>query len=333
MMLRLGACLSLTGSFAYFGNQAALALRTWQEDVEYEVRLIVEDDHSEPRLVAGALERLASGSDILLGPYSSTLMRAARAALPAESLLWNHGGAADDVQSGPPGRVISVLTPARRYAEPFIAWLLRECPDTPLVIIRGSGGFARLIASGAGALARQAGITLLARPPDHDQSEHGWALLCAGSFEEDVASVTRARASSRPPAVICAVAAGVRRFGSSVPDPNTVLGLAQWMPGAVASPQLGPVEEDFLASYRRLNGSLPDYPATQAAAAAALAVHCAQLAGSTSPGAVWLAACSLQVTTFYGAFAIDHRTGEQIGHETVLTRWQAGELSQLPGVS
>src|SRR5687768_12082093 len=117
MQLRLGACLSLSGRYARFGRQAANGLKAWQSLREVGVELRVEDDGSNPDGVAGALSRLASGCELLLGPYSTQLMReAGRAMADIDALLWNHGGSGDDVQGLSPGRVVSVLAPTSRYA-------------------------------------------------------------------------------------------------------------------------------------------------------------------------------------------------------------------------
>jgi hypothetical protein len=110
-----------------------------------------------------------------------------------------------------------------------------------------------------------------------------------------------------------------------VPDPAGVLGIAQWFPGSGTAAPVGPDEDAFLGEYRRRTGASPDYPAAQAAAAAALAVHCARAAGSTRPRALWAAAVGLDTTTLFGGFRIDAATGAQVAHRTTLVRWTAGE--------
>jgi hypothetical protein len=154
--------------------------------------------------------------------------------------------------------------------------------------------------------------------------EEGWDLFCAGSFEEDVATVNRARSLPTPPRTVCAVAAGVREFGQAVDDPLGVYGVGQWFPGGGGHVELPSIaEDDFLAAYRERTGSLPDYPAVQAVAAAVIATHCARQAGSTAREALWSAATTLETTTLFGAFKMDPRTGAQVGHQTTLTRWGA----------
>src|SRR5580698_4505747 len=118
--LRVGACLSLSGRFARFGQQAARGLETWAA-LDGAAEVIVEDDRSDPDALEAAMHRIAGRCDVLLGPYSTLLMRrAGRVAAEWGHLVWNHGGSGDDVEAAHPGHVVSVLTPTSRYAEPFL---------------------------------------------------------------------------------------------------------------------------------------------------------------------------------------------------------------------
>lgn len=242
---------------------------------------------------------------------------AARAVADGDRLLWNHGGAGDDVCAMLPGRLVSVLTPAGRYAEPFVRLLAASQPRLPLRIAAGRGSFGRQVAAGAASYAHALDVPVASSGETPD----AWDLLSAGAFEDDVAAVERALAESRPPRTVCSVAAGVREFGHAVDLPAGLLGIAQWFPGSGAQVEVGPGEADLLAA---VAGPAPDYPAVQAAAAAALAVHCARLAGETAARALWRAAAALDTTTLFGRFRIDPTTGVQVAHETVLVRWGEG---------
>ena len=311
----MGACLSLTGPYARFGTQAAAALQAWR-DLDGDVEVLIEDDGGDPARVAAELRILAGRCDLLLGPYSTGLMRTAvRVAAETGLLLWNHGGAGDDVQTAAPGHVVSVLTPASRYAEPFVRLLAALRPRAPLRIVAGPGGFGRQVAAGAERAAREAGVATAGEPQVDE-----WDLLCAGSFEEDVAAVRDARALASPPRTLCAVAAGVRDFGEAVARPAGILGIGQWYPGLSPAPDIGPAEDDLMFAYMRRAG-FPDYPAVQAAAAASIAVHCARTACAVDRESLWAAAAALDGTTLFGPFRIDPHSGMQLGHGSVLVRW------------
>jgi Periplasmic binding protein len=318
--LRIGACLSLSGKFGKFGQQAAHGLETWRSLVP-PVELVIEDDRSDRSTLESLLPDVARQCDLLLGPYSTVLMRAA-GNMAAEHgwLTWNHGGSGDDVESAHPGHVVSVLTPTSRYAEPFLRLIASDAKE--LVIARGAGSFGRQVSDGATAVARQFGI----RVSGNDLSRSAeWDLLSAGVFEDDAELVATAMRLPNPPRRICAVAAGVREFRNTVPDPEGVYGIAQWFPGSGQIVDLGPHEDSFTTAYHTRTGSLPDYPAAQVLAGAVIAMQCAKLAGSVQREDLWAAAASLHTSTLFGSFGIDPHTGMQERHQTVLVRWVKGE--------
>src|SRR5260370_31891730 len=112
--LRIGACLSLSGRFARFGRQAAQGLHTWSS-LDGRADLLVEDDASDRRTLEAVLPGVAARSDILLGPYSTQLMRAAgRIAADSGWLIWNHGGAPGVVLEGSPTHSLTLLPPPPR---------------------------------------------------------------------------------------------------------------------------------------------------------------------------------------------------------------------------
>jgi ABC-type branched-subunit amino acid transport system substrate-binding protein len=329
--LRVGACLSLSGRFSPFGRQAAHGLRVWAA-LDGQADVLIEDDASDAHRLQALLPSVAARSDLLLGPYSTVLMRAA-GDMAAESgwLLWNHGGSGDDVETAHPGQLVSVLTPTSRYMEPFLSQLASESePTHELRIAHGKGRFGRQIASGAEAYARQLGFTRISMGPADvilaNDLPEDWILVTAGTFEEDTGTVMRARRLARAPRMTCAVAAGVREFSHAVERPDGTFGIAQWFAGSGHMALLGPDERDFLDAYHAAAREMPDYPAIQAAAAASIAVHCARQTGSTDRDLLWPAAAALDTSTLYGAFKIDQTTGAQVSHRTVLTRWIEGEL-------
>jgi ABC-type branched-subunit amino acid transport system substrate-binding protein len=325
----MGACLSLSGRFARFGRQAAAGLETWRS-LTGGADLIIEDDGSDRRQLEAVLPDVASRCDLLLGPYSTVLMRAAgQLAAEQDWLIWNQGGSGDDVETAHPGHVVSVLSPTSRYGEPFLRFVAGD--QRHLVVVRGAGSFGRQVADGAMAMVGQLGIQAACITPDDSLAHQGeWDLFSAGVFEDDVNLVARARQLPTPPRHVCAVAAGVSDFARVVDDPEGTFGIAQWFPGGNTHVELGPSENSFLEAYAQRAGSQPDYPAVQTAAGAALAVRCAELAGSTERSDLWAAATSLETSTLFGPFGVDRGNGSQVKHATALVRWERGKLVRSP---
>jgi ABC-type branched-subunit amino acid transport system substrate-binding protein len=317
--MRAGACLSLTGRFAPFGIQAANGLRLWAEQSGAELTLA--DDRSDASELADRLADLAPEVDVLFGPYSTVLMRAAiPVARQAGRLLFNHGGSGGNLSH--PGQVVNVLTPARRYPQPFIAHLA-EVGGGPLFTATGRGAFGRDVIGGAAEAARAAGIRVdvldFERPPAGQ-----WDLISAGVYEDDAEAVRQARAMANPPRHLCSVAAGVGSFAGDVGDADGVYGIGQWAQGAIGSVDAGMDESAFLAAWRSRFGGDPDYPAVQAYAAGVIADLALQGAASATAAEVRRAVAALDTTTVFGRFRVDAATGEQVGHASVLTRWHGG---------
>ena len=332
--LRIGACLSLSGKFAQFGRQAAQGLETWRS-LDGTAEILIEDDRSDRQTLETVLPGVAVRCDILLGPYSTQLMRiAGRMAAETGWLVWNQGGSGDDVERAYPGHVVSILTPTSRYAEPFLRWLAGEPGERrDLCIVNGPGSFGRQVTDGAGTIAQQLGIPAVRAAADDQIPPPGtsgeWDLFSAGVFEQDAELVSKALRSATPPRYVCAIAAGVREFGNVVDDPDGVFGIAQWFPGSQQDVALGPAEDEFTRVYASRAGAMPDYPAVQAVAGAVIATHCASLAGSTNRGDLWAAAAELETSTLYGGFKIDPQSGAQLLHQTVLVRWTGGKLEPV----
>lgn len=323
--VRVGACLSLSGKYARFGTRVVQALRAWQSMTWPQHELFVEDDESDTRTLAHELPRVAARCDVLLGPYSTQLATtAADVAAEEDLLLWNHGGAGDNVQTGHPGHVVSVLTPASRYGDPYVRRLASTPERAPLWIVHGTGRFSRQVAAGAVRSAERHGVDAVRVDSAADlpaARAQDWDLFTCGSFDDDIRTVNHAKALPFPPRTICAVAAGVSEFRYAVACPDGIFGVAQWVPGNDGTPTVGPRERDFLAAHARMAGSTPDYPAVQAAVSAVLGSRCVDLAGGTTRDLLWPVAAALDTETFYGRYVIDAATGAQVGHDTVLVHW------------
>jgi hypothetical protein len=131
--------------------------RLWAA-LDGDAELVIEDDRSDSGMLQALLPKVATGCDVLLGPYSTQLARVAgKMAAGAGWLVWNHGGSGDDVQAACPGHAVSLLTPASRYAERFIRDVV-DGTGLELWIGQGKGSFGRQVADGAQKIAEQAGI-------------------------------------------------------------------------------------------------------------------------------------------------------------------------------
>jgi ABC-type branched-subunit amino acid transport system substrate-binding protein len=125
--------------------------------------------------------------------------------------------------------------------------------------------------------------------------------------------------------VLGCVAAGVNSFSIDLGSAaEGIVGPAQWDPSIEVRSILGPSAEDFVARFRASNGSEPDYPAAQAYAAGLLTMAAVRAAGSLDSARVRTAFSDLRTTTFFGDFAVESKSGRQIGHKMLLIQWHEG---------
>jgi Periplasmic binding protein len=145
--------LSLTGPFARQGTEATEGLRLWADGAG--IRLILVDDGGSRLAAVEAYAQWLDGVDLLIGPYSSGLVRAVAPLVRGKGrLLWNHGGSADDLAG--PG-VVALPAPASSYFDGAVDEAVARGVDW-LVIVRGNGPFARAVAEGATTRASRLGL-------------------------------------------------------------------------------------------------------------------------------------------------------------------------------
>ena len=362
--IKVGIPVSLTGQFKTQGRQALAGLQAWAEDTNQaggisigpgrrRVELLHYDDRSLAAGAEAATRRLILEDrvDLIFGPYSSGLTRAAAAVTTAhQQVLWNQGGA--DPMYRPGRRIVGILVEARHYL--FI--LPRIVPVTgpgssTLAIMRCSAGvFPALVSEGLEPEARRRGFTeVLCREFPPDQSDFSALadevfqakpdlLLVVGRIRHDIAIaralVSRWNHSTRPTAT-AVVAAGIDLFGAELgADAEGFIGPSQWEPPAPGSevrmpdPYFGPSPLQVMESLHRAGaeaGGLPvDYPMAQAYAAGLVAQRCVLEAGNLEPAELWRAAGELEFHTFFGKFKIHPLLGWQAGHAMPLVQWQQG---------
>lgn len=322
--LRAAVTLSLTGDYAVQAHQASAGLESWAEDDD--VCLHVLDDAGSATVALAAYRDFITGDyDILLGPYSSGLVRRVAATVGgAGRLLWNHGGAADDLAR--PG-LVSVLAPASTYLRPLLG-VAHGGGAEAVLLVRGTGRFARQVIEGARQEAALLGLPVsvagLGEVGSWRASESlaGRAVLVVGTFEEDVAAVRRLRTAGVEVGVVGCVAAGIREFGARLGElADGVLGPAQWV-GRDRPAEVGPAGAAFARRFEARTGRMPDYTAAQAAATGWLAAEATRREMRAGEVHRW------RTSTLLGSFALNG-SWRQVGYSPVAVQWRHGRLEPL----
>ena len=369
MAVKIGIPVSLTGQFRLQGAQTLAGLQAWADDVNragglpigrqaLPVQIQWRDDAS---LAANAGKIAAQlldddAVDVLIGPYSAPLTRAAAAAAQSRRrLLWNQGGASPAVYRRGNPHIVGILTPADEYLAGLPPAVREACPDASrIAIVRAAtGDFPRDVTAGAERAAAAMGFrvtriwqfnpeppetaalpaTLIAEfaaligeirqsPPD--------ILIIAGRFQHDLQLAEMLAQAAPPISAVAVVAAGVDAFRQRLGDlAENFLGPSQWEPDAAPHAiDHGPSTTEVMASLHRAEHAAIDYPMAQAYAAGLVVQRCIQECGSLDDAALRQAAASLDFTTFYGRFRID-AAGRPTGKPALLTQWRHGRKTTV----
>ena len=276
--IKVGISASLSGQFQTQGRQALAGIRAWAEDANraggltvadgrgpLPVSVVCYDDASLADGTRRATRRLILDDrvDLLFGPYSSGLAQAA-AAVAAEHnrLLWNHGGASDNIQRTGPGRVVDILTPAGEYlaALPDLVRAAAPGARTFAIVRCAVGAFPRQVSDGMARRAVALGFEQTLHhefPPDTTDFSHVLdavaqvkpdLLLAVGRIRHDLAfarQLARRRTAGVPAGelgvagtlvtlgAVAVVAAPIRQFQDALGDNAAgFIGPSQWEPGA-----------------------------------------------------------------------------------------------------
>lgn len=352
--LNFGLAVSLTGRYAPLGKQvlagaqayvnwvnATGGLRLHESNNRYQIKLHFIDDESDPSTIERHLDRLFAQHpfEILLGPYGSGLgLAAAKYAEAREMVLWNHSSSADQIFSSGFRWVVGLISPASQYLCAVLKMVEHsDIPLNKLVLVNANTGFAQDMANGVidwsnannvecTQFSYASGIESFNAIIKQVQNAKPDAVLGVGRVEDDI-QLANALAESRVdiPTVGLVVAA-IDEFKKKLKQASDgFLAPSQWEPGAQPGLNYGPTSSEFIQLYRQQTNLPIDYPAAQGFVGGLIAGRCIELAGSIDQSALRQAANGLDCTTFYGKCAIEPTTGEQIGHEILVTQWQQGE--------
>ena len=368
MTIKVGIPVSLTGQFRLQGRQTLAGIQAWAADVNRSgglcvgqhalpVAILWRDDASRAANARDITARLIDDdhADIIIGPYSAALTRAAaQAAQARRRLLWNQGGASPALYRQGNPWIVGILTPADQYLSGLLPAVREIRPEaSTLAIIRAAAGeFPRAIAAGIQQSADALGfrVTLSRQLPPQppaalDEPEIPQTLDCefaqiiseicqsppdvlviAGRFQHDLRLAELLAQSAPRITAVAVIAAGVDAFRERLGEnAENFIGPSQWEPAAHPQPAAidyyGPSAAQVQESLRRAGYPAADYPAAQAYAAGVIIQRCAQESGSLQDAALRQAAATLNCTTFYGQFRIDP-AGRPNAKPALLTQWR-----------
>ena len=306
------------------------------------VSVVYYDDASESDPARQATVRLITRDrvDLLFGPYSSVLSRAAAEVAEAhQRLLWNQGGAADDIYQQGFRWLVGVLTPASGYLAGLLPLVRQADPEAATVgLVRAyPGAFPRAVSSAVHRQALSLGFQatyIREYPPSLDDFSNvleevkGIApevLVVVGRVSNDLQFAKQLVRRPVGLRAVAVVAAPIHQFQEALGgDVEGFIGPSQWEPVGNYPHDYGPSALEVLESFRRRGHSPVDYPMAQAYAAGVVAQMCVEQAGTLEDQILRETASKLDFSTFYGRFNIEPDTGQQVGRSALIVQWQKG---------
>lgn len=350
--IRIGLSATFTGEYSHMGKQSFRGISLWADDTNsangiyvrkletsLPVELVFEDDGSDPGKTAAITSKLIKEKDvdIVLGPYSSSLARAAcEVCTASDRTLWNYGGSSDEVMSCGHGNIISSITPASRYYVCVLELLIKYVGSNTefAVAFAENSGFSTTVANGLTDYAGSLGVKtrsykfvsgqesfrdLISAMEDNNEK----VIFFAGRFEDDVRFAKQLLENEHSFNAVALIGASIEEFRSRLgTGVNGFISTSQWDPELVIDPDEGPAPDEFRQNFRLRFGSEPDYLSAQAYNMGIILRKCIETTGNLDDKKLRETAKKLSLRTFYGDFSVNPENGNQTGHSMVVVQWQ-----------
>lgn len=354
--IKLGVSISLSGRYSLQGRESFEGLKLWVKDANqsggifvrkyYNKKLPVElkfyDDESTAERCQSLVEKLIVEDkvDILIGPYSSGLTRAAAPiAQDFKKTLWNHGGSSDEITEKGYTNIISAITAASEYFPGIIELVRKIDPSARNVVIfkTEESGFSSNVEAGLKVCAEKEGFHIdeysyksgtkdFYNQIERVRKAEPDVILGVGSAEDDLLLAEQIIEQKVYAKAIGLVVAAIKyfkeRFGQTT---EGFLSTSQWEKGIRIKPDFGPIPIEFSKRFKDEYGKEPDYLAAQGYNIGLVIQRCISEANTLDDQELRKAASKIDFRTFYGRFKIDPATGRQLGHRMVIVQWQGGE--------
>lgn len=347
--IRIGAALSLTGTYAKLGQYQREGYEFCAVEVNEKggvlgrpVEFVVYDDQSMPATAVRLYERLITedGVEAVMGPYSPSIAEAAASVTEKyrKVMMSPLAATASMFQRGRK-YVVTAVAPAEAYLGGLMELAAAHGLRT-VAILNEDSLFPKSAAIGAVTLAGVKGLEVVFReayPRGHLDFAAALVKLraldpdviaAATSFDDAVAITRQMRDLNVNPRMF-----GVT-VGGDLPEFHAALKqTAEYVYGATPweATLPHPRQREFLEGYRKRFGREPVYHATASYAGCAIYLEAVRRADSLDSEGVRAELLALEVSTPFGDYKVD-ADGMQVGHRVAIIQWQDGhKVTVWPG--
>jgi branched-chain amino acid transport system substrate-binding protein len=337
--IRIGASMSLTGTYAKLGKNQHEGYQLCQKDLNArggllgrKVEFVVYDDQSTPATAVRLYEKLITEDrvDAVMGPYSSPVTEAAAnvtekykkvmvAPLAATTSIFRKGRK----------HIFMVISPAEVYLEGLVDMAARRGLKT-VAVVNEDTLFSKAAAAGAVDLARKKGMQVVFTEAYPKGNTDFSALLtkvraanpdviAAATYFDDAVALTRQmrELNVNPKMYGVTVGGDLPEFYDTLKqNAEYIYGATQW---EHTLPYPG--NKQFFEAYKKEFGHEPSYHSAAGYAGCLVYAEAVKRAGSLEGDKVREQLLKLEMKTLFGEYKVD-QDGFQTAHKMVTFQWQ-----------
>jgi len=337
--IRIGASLSLTGTYAKLGKNQHEGYQLCEKDLNAKggllgrkVQFVVYDDQSMPATAVRLYEKLITEDkvDAIMGPYSSPVTEAAVnvtekykkvmvAPLAATTSIFKKGRK----------YVFMVISPAEVYLEGLIDMAAKRGLKT-VAVVNEDTLFSKAAASGAVELAKKKGLQVVyteAYPKGNTDfsalltklKAANADVLAAATYFDDAVALTRQmkELNVNPKMYGVTVGGDLPEFYDTLKqNAEYIYGATQWEPTLPY-----PGNQEWFEAYKKEFGHDPSYHSAAGYAGCVIYAEAAKRASGLDADHVREQLLKLETRTIFGDYKVDAE-GFQTAHKMVTFQWQ-----------
>ena len=339
--IRIGASLSITGTYAKLGKNQHEGYKLCEKDLNAKggllgrkVEFVVYDDQSMPATAVRLYEKLITEDKVdgLMGPYSSPVTEAvANVTEKYKKVLVSPLAATTSIFKRTPRRqyIFMVISPAEVYLEGLLDIAAKRGLKT-VAVVNEDTLFSKAAAAGAVDLAKKKGLQVLFTEAYPKGNTDFSALLtkvkaanpdvlAAATYFDDAVALTRQmrELNVNPKAYGVTVGGDLPEFYDTLKqNAEYIYGATQW---EHTLPYPG--NQEFFETYKKEFNHEPSYHSAAGYAGCLVYAEAVKRAGSLEADKVREQLHKLEMRTIFGDFKVD-QDGFQIAHKMVTFQWQ-----------
>jgi branched-chain amino acid transport system substrate-binding protein len=337
--IRIGASLSLTGTYAKLGKNQHEGYQLCQKDLNAKggllgrkIEFVVYDDQSLPPTGVRLYEKLITEDkvDAVMGPYSSPITEAvANVTEKYKKVMVSPLAATTSIFKKNRKYIFMVISPAEAYLEGLVDMAAKRGLKT-MAVVNEDTLFSKAAASGAADLAKKKGVQVVFQEAYPKGNTDFSALLtkikavnpdvvAAATYFDDAVALTRQmrELNVNPKMYGVTVGGDLPEFYDTLKaNAEYVYGATQWEPVLNY-----PGNKEWFEAYKADFKHEPSYHSAAGYAGCLIYAEGVKRAGSLDSDKVREALLKLEMRTMFGDYKVD-KDGYQLAHKMVTFQWQ-----------